>query len=166
MPDSVLHRLFRQRLVKVYTDQTYQSIAKTASVQPHTVLAVPSWVQQEARGPRARSNAHGGYHCNCCLHFCTALIRSCRVAGSTAAIAAQLRASILYEDADMLVFNKPPGLHVQGGQHQQPSLDAVLRDHFSHKGSMPRQAARGVPSSHSLSSMHELPLLEVAHEKL
>lgn len=37
-----------------------------------------------------------------------------------------LKSLIMYEDADLLVLNKPPGIAVQGGTNQRKSLDAML----------------------------------------
>jgi 23S rRNA pseudouridine955/2504/2580 synthase len=38
---------------------------------------------------------------------------------------------VLYEDEDVLVFNKPSGLAVQGGQNVKCSLDTLLAEHFT-----------------------------------
>ena len=42
------------------------------------------------------------------------------------AVAEQLRHAVLYQDADLAVLNKPPGLAVQGGPGIRLSLDALL----------------------------------------
>ena len=56
--------------------------------------------------------------------------------------AEQLRAMLLYEDDDVFVFNKPPGLAVQGGSGLTRHVDAMLDALRDQKGQKPRLVHR------------------------
>jgi 23S rRNA pseudouridine955/2504/2580 synthase len=53
-----------------------------------------------------------------------------------------LRAMILYEDDQVFVFNKPPGLAVQGGSGLTRHVDAMLEAFRDRKGQKPRLVHR------------------------
>ena len=53
-----------------------------------------------------------------------------------------LRAMILYEDDEVFVFNKPPGLAVQGGSGLTKHVDAMLEAFRDRKGQKPRLVHR------------------------
>jgi len=53
-----------------------------------------------------------------------------------------LRAMILYEDDEVFVFNKPPGLAVQGGSGLTRHVDAMLEAFRDRKGQKPRLVHR------------------------
>jgi 23S rRNA pseudouridine955/2504/2580 synthase len=61
---------------------------------------------------------------------------------SRAEDAAEVRAWILHEDADLIVLNKPAGLAVQGGTRSARNLDAMLGALTSRKGEKPRLVHR------------------------
>jgi 23S rRNA pseudouridine955/2504/2580 synthase len=53
-----------------------------------------------------------------------------------------LRGMLLYEDDDVFVFNKPPGLAVQGGSGLARHIDAMLESLKDKKGQKPRLVHR------------------------
>lgn len=55
---------------------------------------------------------------------------------------ADARAFLVYEDAQVLVFDKPAGLSVQGGSGVEISLDEMLAQFTDRKGRQPRLAHR------------------------
>ena len=143
VPESVLQRLFRQRLVKLKSADSYGPIGRSASLARDAVLAVPGWLHKEQQQPRRQAGLGELVQLASALTAFLTSQSSCP-AGSDGgeALAAQLRAGLLYQDTDLLVFNKPSGLHVQGGQHRQPSLDDVLRQHFSSQQDGPPRCAQ------------------------
>lgn len=54
----------------------------------------------------------------------------------------QLKQWVLYEDNDVLILNKPPGLAVQGGTGQKKHLDAMLDSWRDKKGERPKLVHR------------------------
>jgi tRNA pseudouridine32 synthase/23S rRNA pseudouridine746 synthase len=60
----------------------------------------------------------------------------------SAADAAFVRSLLLYEDAHLLVFNKPPGLAVQGGSGVAQSLEHLLGAFAKSNGKRPRLVHR------------------------
>ena len=74
------------------------------------------------------------------MHACLA---GAAEASQLANAAKQLLGSILHQDSELLVMNKPAGLPVQGGLKLSVSLDRVLAAHFkTPEGHTPRQAPR------------------------
>ena len=67
VPDSVLHRLFRQRLVAVHAQGGYAATGRASSLPQGTVLAVPAWVQREQPRKLLRRQDPGGRRCLCQL---------------------------------------------------------------------------------------------------
>ena len=65
-----------------------------------------------------------------------------RAVGGVTDNAALLRAALLYEDDDVLVFNKPYGLAVQGGSGLTRHVDAMLEAFRDRKGQKPRLVHR------------------------
>jgi 23S rRNA pseudouridine955/2504/2580 synthase len=71
--------------------------------------------------------------------------RSAREGRSRSAVSPDtdfLRSLILYEDDDVIVFNKPPGLAVQGGSGLTRHVDALLEAFRDRKGQKPRLVHR------------------------
>jgi 23S rRNA pseudouridine955/2504/2580 synthase len=65
-----------------------------------------------------------------------------RPSGRQAGDADALRAMILHEDDQVFVFNKPPGLAVQGGSGLTRHVDAMLEAFRDRKGQKPRLVHR------------------------
>ncbi|MCC6981809.1 MAG: RluA family pseudouridine synthase [Bauldia sp.] len=65
-----------------------------------------------------------------------------RPKGKAAKDADALRAMLLHEDDKVFVFNKPPGLAVQGGSGLTTHIDAMLESLTSAKGEKPRLVHR------------------------
>ena len=69
-------------------------------------------------------------------------VPSVKAPENAAADAAASRAMILYEDADLMVLNKPMGLAVQGGSGTWKHLDGMLEALRDEKGQKPRLVHR------------------------
>lgn len=63
-------------------------------------------------------------------------------AASDPAVKKQLKQWVLFEDADVLILNKPPGLAVQGGTGQTRHLDAMLDAWRDAQGDRPKLVHR------------------------
>lgn len=54
----------------------------------------------------------------------------------------QLRTSIIYEDSELLVINKPSGLAVQGGSNIETNIDGMCRQLYANKDAQPKLVHR------------------------
>lgn len=112
---GMLHSLFRKRQIKLFLPAT--SKIKTISEHfplpegshlliPHQALATQQSVQPSTQQPDVTTPA--------------ALL-----------LADQLRRSVLYQNDELLVINKPQALAVQGGHKIKLSLDSIMHSALS-----------------------------------
>lgn len=74
------------------------------------------------------------------LHSCESLLAACAATGKQGkALAAKMRACMLYMDDEVMVLNKAAGMPVQSGTDLPLAVDQVLAAHFvSPEGHQPR----------------------------
>lgn len=138
MPHVALEKLFRSRQVRVCLDaapaegsspgqgqQRMRRIARDATLSPGMQLLIPKAALQPA--PE---------HCQ--------TDTACAATGKQGkALAAKMRACMLYMDDEVIVLNKAAGMPVQSGTDLPLAVDQVLAAHFvSPEGHQPRLVHR------------------------
>ncbi|KAL4419521.1 hypothetical protein ABPG77_005752 [Micractinium sp. CCAP 211/92] len=131
LPESALHKLFRQQTVRVYDPATQRvgRVSKGRQLAPGATLLLPRAAVaaaasgREGAAPPGSDAASGGAG--------SAGSRGRALAGQQVqAWLAQLRSSLLHQEADFLAINKPAGLACQGGTGLALSLDCLMGEAF------------------------------------
>lgn len=111
LPESVLHRLFRKRQVKVVTaagSEGPKRVSKDALLLRGAQLLIPTSAAAPAAPPGSTPTV------------------SRRQEQALAECGELLRRRVLHCDAELLVVNKPAGLPVQGGPGTNVSMDKAM----------------------------------------
>lgn len=138
LPESALHKLFRQQTVRLYdpASQRVCRVSKARQLPPGATLLLPKTAVAAAtpgssaggrgkEGASARSGASTGGDG-------TSSRSAPRSLASQQAQAwlARLRGGVLHQDPDFLAINKPAGLACQGGSGLALSLDGLMGEAF------------------------------------
>eukprot|EP00891_Asterochloris_glomerata_P004947 jgi/Astpho2/4947/Aster-x1267 len=128
VPISLLHRLIRRKQIKQFSpsDGTIRSLSRTGPLAEGVQLLVPKEVEDAANMCKAPRTRGGG-----------------QLDAKGAAVACELKASMLHQDRSLLIVNKPAGLATQGGNNIRHSLDSIAAHAFkSQTGEPPRLCHR------------------------
>lgn len=131
LPESALHKLFRQQTVRLYDPATQRvgRVSKGRHLPPGATLLLPRAALADAATGRA-----GGGQPGAALQ-----VGKSGPAGSPERALAgrqaqawlvQLRGSLLHRGPDFLAINKPAGLACQGGSGLALSLDSLMGEAF------------------------------------
>jgi hypothetical protein len=151
LPEAVLHKLFRQEAVRLYSpaDQRVTRVSKGRALAPGTMLLLPkaAVAADEQWGSTQQHLATEGEPA--ARRGLPAARRGLPPAQEQARgeWVARLQASLLHHDSELIALNKPAGLACQGGSGVAFSLDTLMAEAF---GSLPGTRADQLRLVHRL----------------
>lgn len=143
LPESALHKLFRQQTVRLYDPATQRvgRVSKGRQLAPGATLLLPRAAVAAAASGREGAAPPGSDAAS--GRAGSAGSRGRALAGRQAqAWLAQLRSSLLHQEADFLAINKPAGLACQGGSGLALSLDCLMGEAFRDVPGVPASQLR------------------------
>ncbi|KAL3151022.1 hypothetical protein ABBQ38_012893 [Trebouxia sp. C0009 RCD-2024] len=112
---GLLHSLFRKRQIKLFLPSTckIRTVRETSPLPEGSQLLIPQQVSTTQQ--TAQPSVH----------------KPDLTTPAALALSDQLRRSVLYQDDELLVINKPQDLAVQGGHKIKLSLDSIMQSALS-----------------------------------
>jgi 23S rRNA-/tRNA-specific pseudouridylate synthase len=128
LPDAILHKLFRNEAIRVWEPSTGQvkRVKKTTLLPLGARLLFPQNASTHSEEREAENPSFLRRKNETTRFKSTNSPVSAPSTVATAAAAAMLRNSILFQDRNLIAINKPPGLAVQGGSGVKMSVDSLL----------------------------------------